>query len=219
MAAHEEDKNDTPQDDLVCRCNGGDVDLGCDQLVAVTPVTRRQLRTLAFHYLYALDRSDYQDSLEEVASQFLDHFNVRPKDQTFALALAQGVADNRDRYGVELQPMLEHWRVDRLGCCTRLVLYMAMWELEQPAAIASIIINEAVELAKAFAERDAYRFVNGTLDQLKLKYPHSVENEKLSLAHNHHSKSESSSSSASSSSDDAESVACDGEESKSSSSE
>ena len=209
MAAHEEDnKNDTLIDDgVVCRCNGGTADLGCDKLVSVTPVTRRQLRTLAFHYLYVLDRCDYQDSLDEVASQFLDHFNVRPKDQTFSLARAQGVIDNHQRYSIELQPMLEHWRVERLGCCTRLVLYMAMWELEQPTAIASIVINEAVELAKAFAERDAYRFVNGTLDQMKLKYPHSIENEKHSNDQNPQS-----SPSKDSSSSDEDSAACDGVE-------
>lgn len=151
--------------------------MGCDDLVAVTPVTRRQLRALAFHYIYALDRSDYQDSLADVAEQFVEHFNLKPKDQTFALVLAQGVVDNHERFARELQPMLEHWRVDRLGCCTRLVLYMAMWELEQPQAIASIIINEAVELSKTFSERDAYRFVNGTLDQMKHAYPHSIRND------------------------------------------
>ena len=42
---------------------------------------------------------------------------------------------------------------------------MALWELQQPKAIASIVINEAVELAKIFAEKDAYKFVNGILDQ------------------------------------------------------
>jgi len=42
---------------------------------------------------------------------------------------------------------------------------MALWELIQSKAIASIIINEAVELAKIFAEKDAFKFINGILDQ------------------------------------------------------
>jgi transcription termination factor NusB len=32
-----------------------------------------------------------------------------------------------------------------------------------------IIINEAIELAKAFAEKDAYKFVNGLLDKISHK--------------------------------------------------
>ncbi|MEI7580306.1 MAG: transcription antitermination factor NusB [bacterium] len=200
--------DDTQRDTKVsgCRCNGGSVDVGCDELVAVTPVTRRQLRALAFHYIYALDRSDYQDSLAEISQQFLEHFDLKPKDQTFALVLAQGVMDNHERFARELQPMLEHWRVDRLGCCTRLVLYIAMWELEQPQAIASIIINEAVELSKTFSERDAYRFVNGTLDQMKHAYPHSIRNDEAQKMH-HSSSAHSSSTSSSSQELDSSSIA------------
>jgi len=163
--------------DELCRCNGGLNDLNCDELIAVNPITRRQLRALAFHYLYALDRGDYQESLADVAQAFLDNFGLQPGDNQFALIIAQGVVDNHQRYGALLQPYLEHWRFDRLGCCTRLILYMAIWEFEQPQAIASIVINEAVELSKAFAEKDAYRFINGVLDQLKFSYPHSIEND------------------------------------------
>jgi N utilization substance protein B len=160
-----------------CRCNGGPNDLNCDALVVVNPVTRRQLRALAFHYIYALDRADYQESVADIAQGFVENFGLKPGEHEFALAIAQGVVDNHQRYELLIKPFLEHWRFDRLGCCTRLVLYMAIWEFEQPDAIASIVINEAVELAKAFAEKDAYRFINGILDQVKLSYPHSIAND------------------------------------------
>lgn len=176
----EEPKNTiTPpeQPDTRCRCNDGPINNGCDEIVSVDPTTRRQLRALAFHYIYAIDRSDYQESLPEVAQRFLEGFSLKPRDHHFALALAQGVIDNHERYAALIQPLLEHWRFDRLGCCTRIVLLMALWEFEQPDAVASIVINEAVELAKVFAERDAYRFVNGILDQAKMAYPHAIEND------------------------------------------
>ncbi|MDQ5890647.1 MAG: transcription antitermination protein NusB [Candidatus Dependentiae bacterium] len=185
-----------------CRCNDGPLNDSCDELITVQPVTRRQLRALAFHYVYALDRSDYQGSLEDVSRLFLDGFGLKPGDHTFALNIAQGVVENHVRYETVIQPLLEHWRFDRLGCCTRLILYMALWEFEQPDAVASIVINEAVELAKAFAERDAYRFVNGILDQVKLLYPHSMAND-TELAVHASNGQESSSSSESESSEDA----------------
>ncbi|MDQ5940965.1 MAG: transcription antitermination protein NusB [Candidatus Dependentiae bacterium] len=167
-----------------CRCNDGPINDACDELVAVNPVTRRQLRALAFHYIYAVDRSDYQEDLADVSARFLEGFSLKPSDNEFSFKLAQGVIDNRVRYGKVIEPLLEHWRFDRLGCCTQLVLYMALWEFEQPEAVASIVINEAVELAKAFAERDAYRLVNGILDQVKLLYPHSVANDAATSNHN-----------------------------------
>lgn len=172
-----------------CRCNDGPLNDSCDELVVVHPTTRRQLRALAFHYIYALDRSDYQESPEDIAQRFLEGFALKPSDNQFALAITQGVAQNRVRYSKIIEPLLEHWRFERLGCCTQLVLYMALWEFEQPTAVASIVINEAVELAKAFAERDAYRLVNGILDQVKLLYPYSLTNDVADSAQNSSSSS------------------------------
>jgi len=165
------ESNHLESESELCRCNGGTTDLGCDEIVAVKPVSRRQMRALAFHYIYAIDRSDYTESVTDVAARFSEAFGFEVADQTFALALAQGVIDNRERYGKVIEPFLENWRLDRIGCCTRLIIYMTLWEFERSGAVASIVINEAVELAKAFSERDAYRFVNGVLDQAKLLYP------------------------------------------------
>jgi len=176
MSSDESKKMNTEQNSR-CRCNDGPVNNACDELIAIDPTTRRQLRALAFHYLYALDRSDYQDPLDEVVERFLEGFGLKPKDHEFALRLARGVVENRGRYEAIVAPLLEHWRFDRLGCCTRIVIEMALWEFEQPDAVASIIINEAIELAKVFAEKDAYRFVNGILDQAKNQYPHAVAND------------------------------------------
>jgi transcription termination factor NusB len=42
---------------------------------------------------------------------------------------------------------------------------MDLLEFKQPVAVANIIINEAIELSKCFAEKDAYKFINGILDE------------------------------------------------------
>jgi len=46
---------------------------------------------------------------------------------------------------------------------------MGAWELLFTDTPTSIIINEAIELAKDFAEKDAYKFVNGLLDKVASK--------------------------------------------------
>ena len=42
----------------------------------------------------------------------------------------------------------------------------AIWEMLYTTTPHSIVINEAIELAKCFAEQDSYKFVNGILDKI-----------------------------------------------------
>ena len=42
---------------------------------------------------------------------------------------------------------------------------MALWELMETETPSTIVLNEAIELAKCFSEKDAYKFVNGVLDK------------------------------------------------------
>ncbi|MBX9830533.1 transcription antitermination factor NusB [Candidatus Babeliales bacterium] len=128
--------------------------------------SRRDERFVAFHLIYALDRFDYTVSLDDLIQDFKDGFNLDVDAESFAYQLAHGVVEQRDLLDEGIKPFLKNWKLERLGCCTRLILRMALWELRQPDAIVSIVINEAVELAKAFAEKDSYKFINGILDEI-----------------------------------------------------
>lgn len=76
-------------------------------------------------------------------------------------------------------PLLANWRIERIGVCTRLILRIAAWELLHTEIEPRVVINEAIELAKCFCERDAYRFVNGVLDEaLKRLGKHSEQEAK-----------------------------------------
>lgn len=132
---------------------------------SLRPESRRDMRALAFHFLYAVDRFDYTVPLEEIVQNFRDGFHVDIIDDALAVVMASGAIEQRDKLDLLIKPLLRNWRIERLGCCTRLILRLALWELQQPDAIASIVINEAIELAKAFAEKDAYKFINGILDE------------------------------------------------------
>jgi transcription antitermination protein NusB len=127
--------------------------------------SRRDERFVAFNLIYAADRFDYTLTLQKLIEEFQEGFGLHLVKDSFAYKLAESTIDERDQLDEGLTPYLKNWKLDRLGCCTRLILRMALWEMQQPNAIPSIIINEAVELAKMFAERDAYKFVNGILDE------------------------------------------------------
>ncbi len=131
--------------------------------------TRRDERQVALYLLYALDRAEYSISLADAIRAFENGFDLKIPKRSFVLTLVKGVIDNRDALDEQLKPCLKNWRLERLGCCTHLILQLALWELQQKDAVSSIVINEAVELAKTFAEKDAYRFVNGILDEIAKK--------------------------------------------------
>lgn len=128
--------------------------------------SRRDERIIAFFIVYAADRFDYTVGIDDIVEQFRAGFDVDILSESFALTLARGVIETRSDLDEQIKPYLKNWKLERLGCCTRLILRMSLWELRQQDAIPSIIINEAVELAKTFAEKDAYKFINGILDEI-----------------------------------------------------
>lgn len=72
----------------------------------------------------------------------------------------------------------EHWRPERMAVIDRLILRLAAFELSHAAdAPASVVINEAVEMARRFGGDESSRFVNGVLDAIRKKVDerHDVE--------------------------------------------
>jgi N utilization substance protein B len=86
----------------------------------------------------------------------------------FANALAEGVT----AHVAELDPLIAeaaaHWRLERMNVLDRLVMRLAVYEfLYERDTPATVIINEALELARAFSSEEAVPFVNGVLDGIK----------------------------------------------------
>lgn len=129
---------------------------------------RRKERSIAFHFLYAIDRNEYSVTLDDVVADYNAEFKLGIMPQSYAYELAAGCVDQRDELDALLAPVIDYWSFERLGCCTRLILRMGVWEMRKQELDRAVVINEAIELAKSFAERDAYKFVNGVLDRIKL---------------------------------------------------
>lgn len=132
----------------------------------IVPKTQRDLRVLAFYLVYAVDRSDYTISLVDLVDLYAEEFDLFVEANSLAVELADGAITRRDEFDEAVRPLLKNWKLERLGCCTRIILRIALFELLYVKAPTSVVINEAVELAKAFAEKDAYKFVNGILDEV-----------------------------------------------------
>ncbi len=159
-------KDTTPVDQVAQDCQ---VDTAADDAAIANHVyadmSRRELRSLIFHLLYAMDAFEYEDSLEAIVDRFNRGFDLDIPLSSEVVRVTQDIINNRDALDEQLKPFLHNWRFERIGLCTKLILRMAFWEFNQKNIASSIVINEAIELAKCFAEKDAYKFINGILDE------------------------------------------------------
>ena len=127
-------------------------------------MTRRDMRSLVFHLLYAMDSLEYQVSLESILDNFNKAFDLNVSNDSEVFETANSVILERSELDKKIIPFLANWKFERLGLCTKLILRLAFWEIDHSDTDAKIIINEAIELAKCFAEKDSYKFINGILD-------------------------------------------------------
>ena len=137
--------------------------------------TRRDIRSLIFHLLYAMESFDYTVRLWEIVAIFNREFETEIPENGEVVMVVQAIVDRREELDKAIEPLLANWRLDRLGWSTRLILRLAMWEMQDTDIASTVIINEAIELAKAFSERDAYKFVNGILDEAAKQREQHVE--------------------------------------------
>jgi N utilization substance protein B len=74
------------------------------------------------------------------------------------------------RLDEEITRASHNWRFDRIAAIDKNILRLAVYELlREPGTPSSVVIDEAVELAKRFSEVDSPPFVNGVLDAIKAR--------------------------------------------------
>ena len=143
-------------------------EIACETLDQIIQ-SRRKFRSLLFHILYAVDALDYDTTASEVAEKLNTTYDTDIALDGDIVNTVTDIAARRHELDQTLVPFLENWRFERIGKCTLLVLRYAIWEILYTKTAHSIIINEAIELAKCFSEKDAYKFVNGILDKISNK--------------------------------------------------
>jgi len=81
--------------------------------------------------------------------------------------LARGASDNRDAIDAQIEATSEHWTLMRMPFVDRNILRLAVYEiLYEDGVPDSVVINEAVEMAKTYGGDDSSKFVNGILGKI-----------------------------------------------------
>lgn len=88
----------------------------------------------------------------------------------FATRLAYDTVQRLTEIDALIADTSERWRPERMAIIDRLILRMAVCEMQrEPTTPAAVIINEALELARTFSSEDSVKFINGMLDGIRGK--------------------------------------------------
>lgn len=129
---------------------------------------RHRAREAALRMLYQIEVG--RSGLAEVARSHQsiggdDAIEVDDEARQLAVALAEGAWQQREVIDNYIADAARNWRVERLAIVDRLVLRLAVQELlVHPSTPPRVVIDEAIELARAYSGDEAAKFVNGVLD-------------------------------------------------------
>jgi transcription antitermination factor NusB/6,7-dimethyl-8-ribityllumazine synthase len=125
---------------------------------------RRRSRELALQAIYQIDLLGSQ-AREQALAPVLEE--AHPKVREFALRLVDGCVTHWAEIDEQIRSVSEHWRLERIGAVDRTILRIGIYELlHGPDVPPRAVLDEAVELAKAYGGKDSGAFVNGLLDRI-----------------------------------------------------
>ncbi len=158
---------------------------------------RRKARELALQFLYETDgnpvsletkiNSFYREFASEslLRNGFIDSAqNLYSKKESveihhFFVDLVNGTLNNIGRIDGLIKNASKNWVIERMSRIDRNLLRLSVYEmLYFPETPKNVVINEAVEIAKKFGNEESSAFINGILDNIKIKEDNIIINSK-----------------------------------------
>jgi N utilization substance protein B len=120
-------------------------------------------------------KTSLDDALSGLSVQLLDNMREGDEeeglsyqpDMAFLRQIVDGSLANATKLDDAIIPHLSaEWRYERIDPVLRAILRASAWEFSFTETPTNVIINEYIEVAKAFFEHREIAFVNGFLDQM-----------------------------------------------------
>jgi len=106
--------------------------------------------------------------MDEVTASFWRVRSGSDEMKAMAERLARGAQACAERLDGLIAEAATNWRFERIAAVDRNLLRLAAYELDMERDTPpSVVIDEAVEIAKRFGEADSPSFVNGVLDAVR----------------------------------------------------
>ena len=123
---------------------------------------RRKARVVALQTLYEVDCAGHD--AEKAVGRLVKEANLPEASVAFVRELVSGVLQNKGEIDRNIGNFATAWPVEQIPIVDRNILRLAIFEilLDNKVPVRAVI-NEAVELAKAFGSENSPKFVNGVL--------------------------------------------------------
>src|SRR5215470_13158668 len=129
---------------------------------------RRKARICALQMLFQYDIA--QPRVDQLTTSYWEAFgdDMGNVARDFSNNLALGAIARLDEIDKLIKRRAEHWRIQRMAVVDRNILRLAIYEfLYESDTPRTVIINEALEIARKFSTFEATQFINGILDAIK----------------------------------------------------
>lgn len=128
-------------------------------------------RIIALQTLYEedfrLSSGDTKFDLDDALERNINRYKETVEDTDFIRQLVYGVSKTTTVLDKQLQLVADKWPIDQIARMDRIVLRIGLYELDHETDVPpKVVINEAVELAKAFGGENSSKFINGVLGTL-----------------------------------------------------
>jgi transcription antitermination protein NusB len=125
-------------------------------------------RIVALQTLYEQDfRREMDDpglDLEDVLARNISRYEETIEDKAFIENLVRGVDTKASELDDIIRPVAPEWPIEQIARMDRVILRIGVYELMFDNSVPpKVVINEAVELAKAFGGDNSSKFINGVL--------------------------------------------------------
>lgn len=127
---------------------------------------RRKGREIAVQILYQMEMK--AASPKEVQGLFWRGEEATTEEvRQFSTDLVEGIYRNRSEIDHMLEKHSIHWKLARMAVVDRNILRLGVYELLYLHDVpTSVVLNEAIEIAKKFGTEDSGAFINGILDNV-----------------------------------------------------
>ena len=124
--------------------------------------TRHKARGIALQALYEIDSAARPS--EMVTARLEEQSKLTRENLEFIRGLINGAIKNKDEIDRHIKKFAPTWPVEQIAVIDRNILRLAIFEILFDNKVpVKVVINEAVELAKAYGSETSARFINGVL--------------------------------------------------------
>ena len=130
----------------------------------VDSLSRTNQRAFILHVLYSYHFTSQYYSIDQILYDYGSHFEYCVQENGKVYKEICMIIENISRADEIITKLLKKWPIERISVVVLLVLRYALAEFLCTKNDSALIINEAIELAKGFAEENSFRLINGVLD-------------------------------------------------------